>query len=160
MDDVLEILHSERFVDMASAEVYAILLDEGQYKASVSTLYRFLRAAAEVQEPRRQSVYPAGVKPKLVAVRPNQVWSWDITKRHGAVKWTYFYLYAVIDIYSRHVVGWMGAGRESSALAERLLADSIRKHGVDTDQLTIHADNGSSMASKPVALLLADLGVT
>jgi len=160
VDDVLEILHSERFVDMAPAEVYAILLDEGQYKASVSTMYRILRAAGEVQERRRHSVHPARVRPELVAVRPNQVWSWDITKLHGPVKWTYFYLYVVIDIYSRHVVGWMVASRESSALAERLLADSIRKHGVDADQLTIHADNGSSMASKPVALLLADLGVT
>ena len=158
--EVLEVLHSDRFVDMAPAEIYATLLDEGKYLASVSSMYRILRAADEVQERRRQATHPARVKPELVATRPNQVWSWDITKFHGPAKWTYFYLYVIIDIYSRHVVGWMVADRESSALAERLLADTIRKHGVDLHQLTIHADNGSSMASKPVALLLADLGVT
>lgn len=158
--EVLEVLHSDRFVDMAPAEIYATLLDEGKYLASVSSMYRILRAADEVQERRRQATHPARVKPELVATRPNQVWSWDITKFHGPAKWTYFYLYVIIDIYSRHVVGWMVADRESSALAERLLADTIRKHGVDPHQLTIHADNGSSMASKPVALLLADLGVT
>ncbi len=158
--EVLDVLHSDRFVDMAPAEIYATLLDEGQYLASVSSMYRILRAADEVKERRHQATHPARVKPELVATRPNQIWSWDITKLHGPAKWTYFYLYVIIDIYSRQVVGWMVAGRESSALAERLLADTIRKHGVDRDQLTIHADNGSSMASKPVALLLADLGVT
>jgi len=158
--EVLDVLHSDRFVDMAPAEIYATLLDEGKYLASVSSMYRILRAAGEVKERRPQATHPARVRPELVATRPNQVWSWDITKLHGPAKWTYFYLYVIIDIYSRQVVGWMVAGRESSALAERLLADTIRKHGVDRDQLTIHADNGSSMASKPVALLLADLGVT
>ncbi len=157
---VLELLHSERFIDMAPAEIYATLLDEGQYLASVPTMYRILRSLGEVHERRRQATHPARVKPELVAQRPNQVWSWDITKLHGPAKWTYYYLYVIIDIYSRQVVGWMAASQESSALAERLLADTIRKHGVDPDQLTIHADNGSSMASKPVALLLADLGVT
>ena len=157
---VLELLHSERFIDMAPAEIYATLLDEGQYLASVPTMYRILRSLGEVHERRRQATHPARVKPELVAQRPNQVWSWDITRLHGPAKWTYYHLYVIIDIYSRQVVGWMAASQESSALAERLLADTIRKHGVDPDQLTIHADNGSSMASKPVALLLADLGVT
>jgi putative transposase len=157
---VLEVLHSDRLVDMAPAEIYATLLDEGQYLASVSSMYRILRAADEVKERRHQATHSARVKPELVATSPNQVWSWDITKLHGPAKWTCFHLYVIIDIYSRQVVGWMVAGRESSALAERLLADTIRKHRVDRDQLTIHADNGSSMASKPVALLLADLGVT
>ena len=158
--EVLEVLHSDRFIDMAPAEVYATLLDEGMYLASVPTMYRLLRSVGEVHERRRQATHPARVKPELVATRPNQVWSWDITKLHGPAKWTYYYLYVIIDIYSRHVVGWMVASRERSVLAERLLAETIRKHGVDPNQLTIHADNGSSMASKPVALLLADLGVT
>jgi len=157
---VLATLHSERFMDMAPAEVYATLLDEGSYLASVSTMYRILRAADEVHERRRHAIHPALVKPEPMAERPNSVWSWDITKLHGPAKWTYYYLYVIIDIYSRYVVGWMVASRESALLAERLLADSIRKQGVERDQLTIHSDRGSSMASKPVALLLADLGVT
>jgi putative transposase len=157
---VLEVLHSERFVDVAPPEVYATLLDEGVYLASVPTMYRILRSVGEVRERRRQAVHPPYVKPELVAERPNQVWSWDITKLHGPQKWTYYYLYVVLDIFSRYVVGWMLATRESAELAERLLADSIRKQGVERDQLVIHADRGSSMSSKPVALMLADLGVT
>ena len=157
---VLEVLHSERFIDVAPPEVYATLLDEGVYLASVPTMYRILRSAGEVRERRRQAVHPAYLKPELVAAGPNQVWSWDITKLLGPVKWTYYYLYVVLDIFSRYVVGWMLATREAASLAERLLADSIRKQGVERDQLTIHADRGSSMSSKPVALLLSDLGVT
>ncbi len=157
---VLELLHSERFVDMAPAEIHATLLDEGTYLCSVSTMYRLLRRRGEVRERRRQATHPARVKPELVATRPNEVWSWDITKLHGPVKWSYFYLYTIIDIYSRYVIGWMLATAESAALAERLLADTIAKQGVDRGQLTIHADNGSSMASRPVAFLLADLGIT
>lgn len=157
---VFEVLHSERFVDVAPPEVYATLLDEGVYLASVSTMYRVLRSVGEVRERRRQAVHPPHVKPELLAERPNQVWSWDITKLLGPVKWTYYYLYVVLDIFSRYVVGWMLATRESASLAERLLADSIRKQSVQGDQLVIHADRGSSMSSKSVALLLADLGVT
>ena len=157
---VFGVLHSERFVDMAPAEIHAILLDEGTYLCSVSTMYRLLRRADEVRERRRQAVHPARVKPELIATAPNQVWSWDITKLHGPAKWSYFYLYSIIDIYSRYLVGWMVATRESKELAERLLADTIRKQRVARGQLTIHADNGSSMASKPVAFLLADLGIT
>jgi putative transposase len=157
---VLDVLHSERFVDMAPAEIHAILLDEGVYLCSVSTMYRLLARAGEVRERRRQATHPARVRPELMATGPNQVWSWDITKLHGPVKWSYFYLYSIIDIFSRYIVGWMIATAESAALAERLLADTIRKQHVDRGQLTIHADNGSSMASKPVAFLLADLGIT
>jgi putative transposase len=159
-DGVRALLNSPDFVDKAPAAVYHELLDGGTYLASVSTMYRILREHGEVKERRRQAVHPARVKPELVATRPNQVWSWDITKLHGPAKWSYFHLYVIIDVYSRYVVGWMVAERESAALAEKLLADTIAKQGIDRDRLTIHADNGSSMASKPVAFLLADLGVT
>jgi putative transposase len=159
-DTVRALLNSEDFVDKAPATVYHELLDEGTYVASVSTMYRILRAHGELTERRRQAVHPARVKPELVAARPNEIWSWDITKLHGPAKWSYFHLYVIIDIYSRYVVGWLIAERESAALAEKLLADTITKQGIDRDTLTIHADNGSSMASKPVAFLLADLGVT
>ena len=157
---VLDLLHSERFIDAAPPTVYATLLDEGKYLASIATMYRILHAVDEVRERRRIAVHPPSVKPELVAWRPNMVWSWDITKLLGPYKRVYYYLYVILDIFSRYVVGWMVASRESAALAERLLADSIHKQGVDREQLSIHADRGSSMASKPVALLLADLGVT
>ena len=158
--EVLGVLHQERFVDEAPASVYANLLDEGRYLCSVPTMYRLLRTEDELRERRRQATHPATVKPELVATGPNQVWSWDITKLLGPQKWTYFHLYVVIDIFSRYVVGWLLASRETAELAERLLAETIRKQNVAIDQLTIHADRGTSMASKPVALLLADLGVT
>jgi putative transposase len=158
--EIKEVLDSERFGDDSPAGVHATLLDEGRYLGSVSTMYRVLREAGEVRERRRQAVHPATVKPELMAERPNQIWSWDITKLLGPRKWTYYYLYVVIDIYSRRVVGWLLADRETADLATRLLEETIGKEGVDRDQLTIHADRGSSMASKPVALLFADLGVT
>jgi len=157
---ILDQLHSDRFVDLAPAEVWATLLDEGIYLGSISTFYRLLRQAGETRERRRQATHPATVKPELVATAPNQVWSWDITKLRGPAKWTYYYLYVILDIFSRYVVGWMVAGRESAALAEVLIRQTIAKHGIGPDQLTIHADRGSSMTSKPVAFLLADLGVT
>jgi putative transposase len=157
---ILDVLHSERFVDMAPAEVWATLLDEGVYLGSISTFYRLLRQAGETRERRRQATHPASVKPELVAYQPNSVWSWDITKLRGPVKWTYYYLYVILDIFSRYVVGWMVAGRESAGLAEVLIRQTCAKQGIRADQLTIHADRGSSMTSKPVALLLADLGVT
>jgi putative transposase len=157
---VLRVMHDQRFVDQAPASVYAELLDEGRYLCSVPTMYRLLRANGEVHERRRQATHPATVKPELVARQPNEVWSWDITKLLGPAKWTYFHLYVIIDIYSRYVPGWLLAHRESAELAERLLGDTIRKQAVAAHQLTIHADRGTSMASKPVALLLADLGVT
>lgn len=159
--EVLDVLHQERFVDLAPGEVHAMLLDEGRYLCSESTMYRLLREQhGQVRERRRQATHPPRVKPELVAYQPNDCWSWDITKLAGPAKWTYYYLYSIIDIYSRYTVGWMVASRESASLAERLLADTIAKQGVDRNQLTIHADRGSSMASKPVAFLLADLGVT
>jgi putative transposase len=157
---ILEVLHSQRFADLAPAEVWAILLDEGVYLASQSTFYRLLRHAGEVRERRAQATHPAKVKPELVATTPNAVWSWDITKLRGPAKWTYYQLYVILDIYSRYVVGWMLAGRESAALAEVLIKATCAKQGIGRDQLTIHADRGSSMTSKPVAFLLADLGVT
>ena len=157
---ILDVLHCERFADLAPAEVWAILLDEGVYLGSQSTFYRLLRQAGETRERRAQATHPAKVKPELVATAPNEVWSWDITKLLGPAKWTYYYLYVILDIYSRYVVGWMVASRESAALAEVLIRQTCAKQGIGRDQLTIHADRGSSMTSKPVAFLLADLGVT
>jgi putative transposase len=127
--------------------VYATLLDEGTYLGSVSTMYRRLHAVGQVRERRTHSVHPASVKPELVAHAPNVVWSWDITKLHGPAKWTYFYLYVILDIYSRYVVGWMLAPHERATLAKVLIDDSISKHDIDYDRFTLHADRGSSMAS-------------
>ena len=157
---VLDILHTDRFVDKAPTEVYATLLDEGTYHCSVRTMYRILDETGEVRERRDQARHPHYKAPELLATGPNQVWSWDITKLLGPVKWTYFYLYVILDIFSRYVVGWMIAPHESSALAKRLIAETCEKQNVLPGQLTIHADRGSSMKSKPVALLLADLGIT
>ena len=157
---ILHALHSDRFADLAPAEVWAILLDEGTYLGSVSTYYRVLREAGESRERRRQATHPAAVKPELVAMGPNQVYSWDITKLHGPAKWTYYHLYVILDIYSRYVTGWMVATCESAALAEKLISETCARQGIGRGQLSIHADRGSSMTSKPVALLLADLGVT
>jgi putative transposase len=159
-DTVRAVLNSPTFADMAPASVYHELLDEGVHLCSPSTMYRILHAYNEVKERRRQAVHPARVKPELVATKPNQCWSWDITKLHGPTKGIYYHLYVIIDIYSRYVVGWLLADVECKFLAEKLLADTIAKQNVNRSQLTIHADNGSSMASKPVAFLLADLGVT
>jgi len=157
---ILDMLHSERFADTAPAEAWATLLDEGTYLGSVSTYYRVLREAGESRERRAQAAHPAAVKPELAATGPNQVYSWDITKLHGPAKWTYYHLYVILDIYSRYAVGWMVATRESAVLAEKLIAATCAKQGIARGQLAIHADRGSSMTSKPVALLLADLGVT
>lgn len=156
---VLDTLHSDRFVDQAPAQVHAALLDEGQYLCSPRTMYRILDSAQEVRERRDQVRRPHFVRPELLATQPNQVWSWDITKLMGPAKWTYFYLYVILDIFSRYVVGWMVAHRESAALAERLIAETCEKQRIKPGQLTLHADRGTSMTSKPVAFLLADLGV-
>jgi putative transposase len=157
---ILDVLHCERFVDLAPAQVWATLLDEGSYLGSISTFYRLLRQAGETRERRRQATHPPSVKPELVAIAPNEVWSWDITKLHGPAKWTYYYLYVILDIYSRYAVGWMITHRESAALAEVLIRQTATKQSISAGQLTIHADRGSSMTSKPVAFLLADLGIT
>jgi putative transposase len=154
------VLNSDDHVDEAPATVYAKLLDDGRYLGSVSTMYRVLHEHDEVGERRRHATHPATVKPELVAAAPNSVWSWDITKLLGPAKWTWFYLYVIIDIYSRYVPGWMLARAERATLAEALLEETIRKQQIERHQLTIHADRGTSMASKPVAFLLADLGVT
>jgi putative transposase len=157
---VLDVLHAPRFQDAAPAAVYATLLDEGTYLASERTMYRLLAAEGETRPRRDQLVHPTYAKPELLAIAPNQVWSWDITKLLGPAKWTYYYLYVILDVYSRYVVGWMLAHREQAELAERLIAETVAKQAVPAGQLTLHADRGSSMTSKPVAFLLADLGVT
>jgi putative transposase len=157
---VLEVLHEPRFADLAPAEVYAALLDEGRYLCSERTMYRVLAENAEVRERRNQLRHPNYKAPELLATAPNQLWSWDITKLLGPQKWTYFYLYVILDVYSRYVVGWMLAHRETAALAERLIRETCERQSIQRDQLTIHADRGTSMRSKPVALMLADLGVT
>ncbi|MCL2825119.1 MAG: IS3 family transposase, partial [Polyangiaceae bacterium] len=156
---VLDVLHSERFADKAPAEIWATLLDEGTYLCSERTIYRVLKDADEVRERRNQLRHPAYRKPELLATGPNQVWSWDITKLRGSAKWSYFYLYVIIDIFSRYTVGWMVATHESATLASRLIGDTCKKQNISPAQLTLHADRGSSMKSKAVALLLADLGV-
>jgi putative transposase len=157
---VLDVLHEERFADLAPAEVYATLLDEGRYLCSERTMYRVLAESGEVRERRDQLRHPKYAAPELLATASNQLWSWDITKLLGPAKWTYFYLYVVLDVFSRYVVGWLVADAESSALAERLIAEACERQGILPGQLTLHADRGSSMKSKPVAMLLADLGVT
>jgi putative transposase len=156
---VLEILHSERFADQSPSEVQATLLEEGRYVCSERTMYRILTESAEVRERRDQLRHPQYTKPELVATRPNQVWSWDITKLKGPAKWTYFYLYVLLDIFSRYVVGWMVAESESAELSRRLIEESCLKQGIQEGQLTIHADRGSPMVSKTLALLLVDLGI-
>jgi putative transposase len=157
---VRETLNSPRFRDQAPREVYATLLDEGRYLCSWRTMYRILEQNQEVRERRDQLRHPNYAKPELVATAPNQLWSWDITKLLGPTKWTYYYLYVIIDVFSRYVTGWLLADRESAALAEQLVRDTCLKQGILPDQLTLHADRGSSMKSKPLAMLLADLGVT
>jgi putative transposase len=158
--EVLDTLHSERFQDRAPHEIYATLLDEGTHLCSVRTMYRILDKNQEVKDRRRHVSRTHYVKPELLATAPNQVWSWDITKLKGPAKWTYFYLYVILDIFSRYVVGWMVAERESSSLAKHLIAQTCQKQGIVEEQLIIHADRGASMRSKPVAHLLSDLGVT
>jgi putative transposase len=157
---VLDALHSLRFVDAAPAQVYATLLDEGTYLASERTMYRLLAKQGETGERRRQRVHPVYAKPELLADGPNQVWSWDITKLLGPVTWTYYYLYVLLDLYSRYVTGWLLAEHEQATRAERLIADAAAKQAIAAGQLTLHADRGTAMTSKPVAFLLADLGIT
>jgi putative transposase len=157
---VRETLNSPRFVDQAPREVYATLLDEESYLCSWRTMYRILEQHQEVRERRDQLRHPNHAKPELVATAPNQLWSWDITKLLGPTKGSYYQLYVIIDVFSRYVPGWLLADRESAILAEQLVRETCRKQGVLADQLTLHADRGSSMKSKPLAMLLADLGVT
>lgn len=157
---ILDVLRSPRFADQAPAEIYASLLDEGIFLCSIRTMYRVLAAQGEVRERRRVLRHRAYEKPELLATGPNQVWTWDITKLKGPAKWTYFYLYVILDIFSRRVVGWQVADAESAALFKPLLDQAVARHGVPPGQLTLHADRGSPMMARATALLLADLGVT
>jgi putative transposase len=157
---VLAVLHEERFVDLAPVQVYSVLLDERRHLCSVRTMHRILAENAEVRERRNQLRHPQYAAPELLATKPNQLWSWDITKLHGPTKWTYYYLYVIIDVFSRYVVGWMIAHRESATLAKKLIAETCAREHIKPGTLGIHADRGSSMKSKTVAFLLADLGIT
>jgi putative transposase len=157
---VLDVLHSERFQDLAPAEVYATLLDDGDYLCSMRTMYRILDKHQEVKERRKHVSRTHYAKPELLATGPNQVWSWDITKLKGPRKWTYYYLFVILDIFSRYVPGWMIAEAENASLAEQFIAETCDKQGIIKEQLIIHADRGPSMKAKLVAELLADLGVT
>jgi len=156
---VLDELHGDRFVDKSPGEVWATLLDEGTYLCSERTMYRILADNEEVKERRNQLKHPEYTKPELLAEGPNEVWSWDITKLRGPVKWTYFYLYVILDIFSRYVVGWMVAPRETAHLAQKLIRESCKKHAIDPGQLTIHADRGSPMIAKTTAQLFVTLGI-
>jgi len=158
VDALLRLMNSPEFVDLAPAQIWAICLDCGVYLASISTMYRLLRAQDMMRERRRHATHPARVRPELVAHQPNQ-WSWDISKLRGPTKGVYYDLYVIIDIFSRYVVGWMVAPTESAELAKAFIADAIKTQGITAEVLTIHADRGSSMTSKPVASLLAELGV-
>ena len=158
--EVRQTLNSERFQDQAPRTVYAQLLDDGEYLCHWRTMYRILDEYDEVRERRNQLRHPNYQKPELIATGPNQVWSWDITKLLGPVKWTYYYLYVILDIYSRYVVGWMIATKESAALAKELVQQTCEKQGIQEDELTLHADRGGPMIAKSLAMLLGDLGVT
>lgn len=158
--EVRQTLNSERFQDQAPRTVYARLLDEGKYLCHWRTMYRLLDEYGEVRERRNQLKHPSYKKPELLATKPNQVWSWDITKLLGPVKWTSYYLYVILDIYSRYVVGWMIASREAAVLARELVQQTCKKQNVRADELTLHADRGAPMIAKSLAMLLGDLGVT
>jgi putative transposase len=156
---ILGCLHEPRFQDCSPAQIYASLLDDGQYHCSVRTMYRLLDGEGENRERRDQLIHPPYRKPELLATAPNQLWSWDITKLRGPVKWSFYYLYVILDVFSRYVTGWMIAYRETSGLAKQLIEHSCKQQGIVPGQLQLHADRGSPMTSKPLALLLADLGV-
>jgi putative transposase len=157
---VREVLNSERFADLAPRQVYGTLLDEGEYYCSISTMYRILGEQGEVNERRQQRTHPTYTRPELLATGPNQVWSWDITWLRGPGKWQHFYLYVILDIFSRYVVGWLLAEVEAADLAEQLIGETCRKQGIQRDQLTLHADQGAPMTAQAVAQLLEELGVT
>lgn len=156
---VLELVHEPRFADRSIPQVYATLLDEGHYLCSPRTMYRILDAHGEVRERRDQLRHPVYKKPELLATAPNQVWSWDITRLRGPVKWTYFYLYVILDIFSRYAVGWMVGRRESARLASDLISETMTKHAILPGQVTLHSDRGAPMRAKSFALLCADLGI-
>ena len=157
---VRDILNSARFLDCPPAQIHATLLDEGQYLCSPRTMYRIAAAEGATRERRDQAIHPVYHKPELLATAPNQLWSWDITKLRGPAKWSYYYLYVILDVFSRYVVGWMVAPRETAGLAKKFIEETCLKQGITPDQLILHADRGPAMRSKDVAFLLADLGVT
>ncbi len=157
---VIDVLCEPRFADLAPTEVYATLLEEQRYLCSPRTMYRIVREYGPIRERRDQLTHPTYTAPELLATRPNELWSWDITKLLGSQKWTYYYLYVVLDVFSRYVVAWMVAHRESATLATKLIEETCRRQRIEPGQLTLHADRGSSMTSKSVMFLLADLGVT
>jgi putative transposase len=159
VDALLALMNSEDFVDLAPAQIWAILLDGGEYLASISTMYRVLRAQDQVRERRAQATHPPRARPELTATTPNQVWSWDITKLRGPDKGLWYDCYVIIDIFSRYIVGWMVAPTETAELAQAFIGAAIAAQNIGADQLSIHADRGTSMTSKPVAALLADLGI-
>ncbi len=157
---VLELLHSDRFADSSPAQVWATLLDEGRYLASERTMYRLLASRhGRVQERRNQLTHPAYTRPELLAERPNELWSWDISKLKGPATWSCFHLYVILDVFSRYCVGWTVQPRESAELAKALISQAVEQQQIEPGRLTVHADRGTSMRSKPVAFLLADLGV-
>jgi putative transposase len=158
---VLDVLHSPRFVDSSPAQVYATLLDEGRYLASQRTMYRLLQAAhGSVSERRNQLTHPAYAKPELLARRPNELWSWDVSKLKGPATWSWFYLYVILDVFSRYAVGWTVQERETAQIATALIGQAVEQQRIEPGTLTVHADRGPAQRSKPVAFLLADLGVT
>ena len=157
-DHILALVNSERFADCSPREIYATLLDQGVYLCSWPTLYRLLREKGQLHR-RRERVHRPYQRPELLATAPRQLWSWDITKLKGPQRWTYFYLYVILDVFSRYVVGWMIAPCESAELAETLIGETCYREEIAREQLTIHADRGSSMTSKKVSQLLIDLGV-
>lgn len=156
---VQALLTSAQFVDQSPYEVYATLLDEGVYHCSIRTMYRLLHQHQQVQERRNQRHHPTYTKPELLATGPNQLWSWDITKLRGPAAWQYYYLYVILDVFSRYVVGWLLADHESATLAEQLIAESCAKQAIPRDQLTLHADRGAAMTAKSLAHFLSDLGI-
>jgi putative transposase len=158
--EVLDVLHEARFQDKAPQEVYATLLDEGVFLCSIRTMYRILEEHNEVRERRNILRHPKYSKPELLATKPNQVWSWDITKLRGPAKWTSYYLYVMLDIFSRKAIGWMVAPRQTAELAEEFITECCWREGIEEDHLDIHSDRGTPMTSKAVALLMSDLGVT
>ena len=158
---VLAELHSERFVDSSPAQVWATLLDEGRYLASERTMYRLLAARhGGVRERRDQLTHPGYAKPELLAQRPNELWSWDISKLKGPAKWTYFYLYVILDVFSRYAIGWTVQYRENGQLAKALIEQATEQQQIGRSVLTLHADRGGPMRGKPIAFLLADMGIT
>ena len=158
--EILNVMNSDIYMNQTPYEIYASQLDAGEYRCSVRTMYRILSENDQVKERRKIRRSTNYKKPELLSIKTNQVWTWDITKLKGSEKWTYFYLYVIIDIFSRFVVGWMVAYRELSSLAKKFIEETCQKQDIKRGQLTIHADRGASMKSKQVAFLLSDLGVT